>query len=171
MDRYAYKDKPCYILEYEDKDGKLDYNIRFFIKYNGNTCISKHNSFFSVFDIELDFKNYGFNYGGLQFYYNKKKPSNSIINNIKEVLDTEIKHEFVIEKYRNKLEKDLVFEKNKKIEEDILQHLLDKYKEKDNFLREYNTTLEKIHMCFKNPVSIKNNRELFTFIIHKRNKY
>ena len=125
VDRYAYKDKPYYILEYKDKDGKSDCNIRLFIKYNGDTCISKYNSFFSVFDIELDLKNYGFNYGDLLFYYNKKKPSNSIANNIKEILDTEIKHEFVIEKYGNKLEKDLVFEKIKKIEEDILQNLLD----------------------------------------------
>ena len=166
VDRYAYKDKPCYILEYEDKDGKLDYNIRLFIKHNGDTCISKYNSFFSVFDIELDLKNYGFNYEDLQFYYNKKKPSNSITNNIKEILDREIKHEFVIEKYRNKLEKDLVFEKSKKIEEDILKNLLHKYKEKDNFLREHNTNLEKIHMCFKNPVSIKNNRENYLHLLY-----
>ena len=166
VDRYAYKDKQCYILEYEDKDGKLDYNIRLFIKYNADTCISKYNSFYSVFDIELDLKNYGFNYGDLQLYYNNKKPSNSITNNIKEILDTEIKHEFVIEKYRKKLEKDLVFEKNKKIEEDILQNLLDKYKEKDNFLREHNTNLEKIHMCFKNPVSIKNNRENYLHLLY-----
>ena len=166
VDRYAYKDKPCYILEYKDKDGKLDYNIRLFIEYNGDTCISKCNSFFSVFDIELDLKNYGFNYGDLQFYYNKKKPGNSITNNIKEILDTEIKHEFVIEKYRNKLEKDFVFEKNKKIEEDILQNLFDKYKEKDHFLREHSTNLEKIHICFKNPVSIKNNRENYLHLLY-----
>ena len=46
VDRYAYKDKPCYILEHKDKDGKLDFNIRLFIRYNGDICISRYNSFF-----------------------------------------------------------------------------------------------------------------------------
>ena len=127
IEKYSFVNRICNYLEYDYDEENINLKSERFLKVNGTTCITKYNSFKSIFKEDINLENFGFNFGEIIFTYNKDKLSLKLENNITK-LDNNFNLKFLTKDLRKKLEEKYTYDELLNKQQELLNNKIEEIK-------------------------------------------